>query len=391
MKRVKDPDAVFMRMALREARKGLGRTSPNPAVGSVVVQDGRVIARGYHKKAGTPHAEVHALREAGENARGATIYVTLEPCNHTGRTPPCTSAILEYGIRRVVVGMIDPNPHVAGSGCAFLRNNGIEVRAEVLANECRELNYPFIKHITTGLPWVIMKAGCSLDGRIAAAKAQSSWITCEKSRAEVHRIRNRVDAILIGAGTALADDPSLTTRLKGIRGKDPLRIVLDGKLRLAPGARMLMQQSSAPTWIFCSHQADPAKADALEKAGAKIIRVDNGKDGYLDLLQVLKFLGAAQINCLLVEGGSQVHGSFLRAGLVDQVCLFLAPLFLGGDAVPVVDSLKLAGVQEGKRFVTRRIRRFDDDVLIDGVFTSAGRNFLQSGAQRDNLMENTFK
>ncbi|MBU0910241.1 MAG: bifunctional diaminohydroxyphosphoribosylaminopyrimidine deaminase/5-amino-6-(5-phosphoribosylamino)uracil reductase RibD [Proteobacteria bacterium] len=360
-----------MRMALREARKGLGRTSPNPAVGSVVVQDGRVIGRGYHKKAGTPHAEIHALQEAGENARGATIYVTLEPCNHTGRTPPCTRAILASGIKRVVVGMIDPNPLVAGSGCAFLQSNGIEVRTEVLVDECRELNYPFIKHITSGLPWVIMKAGCSLDGRIAAANGQSSWITCAKSRAEVHRIRNRVDAILIGAGTALVDDPSLTTRLKGKKGKDPLRVVLDGKLRLAPGAKMLRQQSTAPTWIFCSQQADPAKADALEKAGAKIIRIDSGRDGCLDLLQVLRFLGAAQINSLLVEGGSQVHGSFLRAGLVDQVCLFLAPLFLGGDAVPVIDSLNLAGVQEAKRFVTRRIRRFDDDVLIDGLFSSA--------------------
>jgi diaminohydroxyphosphoribosylaminopyrimidine deaminase/5-amino-6-(5-phosphoribosylamino)uracil reductase len=368
MKRVKDPDLVFMRMALREARKGLGRTSPNPAVGSIVVRDGKVIGRGYHKKAGTPHAEVHALRAAGEDARGATLYVTLEPCNHTGRTPPCTRAILASGIRRVVVGMIDPNPLVAGAGCALLQDNGIEVRAGVLADECRELNYPFIKHITTGLPWVIMKAGCSLDGRIAAADGRSSWITCAKSRAEVHRLRDRVDAILIGAGTALADDPSLTTRLQGKAGKDPLRVVLDGKLRLAPAARMLRQQSTAPTWIFCSHQADPAKVKALEQAGAKIIRVDCGQDGYLDLLQVLQFLGAAQINSLLVEGGSQVHGSFLRAGLVDQVCLFLAPLFLGGDAVPVVDSLKLAGVQEAKRFVTRLIRRFDDDVLIDGLF-----------------------
>ena len=370
MKRVKDPDLVFMRMALREARRGLGRTSPNPAVGSVVVQDGRVIGSGYHKKAGTPHAEVHALREAGENARGATIYVTLEPCNHTGRTPPCTRAILASGISRVVVGMIDPNPLVAGSGCAFLQSSGIEVRTGVLAEACRELNYPFIKHITTGLPWVIMKAGCSLDGRIAAASGQSGWITCAKSRAEVHRLRNRVDAILIGAGTALADDPSLTTRLQGKKGKDPLRVVLDGRLRLAPGARMLRQPSPAPSWIFCSHQADPDKAMALEKAGAKIIRVDSGQDGYLDLRQVLRFLGAAQINSLLVEGGSQVHGSFLRAGLVDQVCLFLAPLFLGGDAVPVIDSLGLAGVQEAKRFVTRRIRRFADDVLIDGLFIS---------------------
>ncbi|MBI5557876.1 MAG: bifunctional diaminohydroxyphosphoribosylaminopyrimidine deaminase/5-amino-6-(5-phosphoribosylamino)uracil reductase RibD [Deltaproteobacteria bacterium] len=359
-----------MKMALREARKGLGRTSPNPAVGAVVVKNGKFIASGYHKKAGTPHAEIHALQAAGEKARGATLYVTLEPCNHTGRTPPCTQTIMASGISRVVVGMIDPNPLVAGSGCAFLQNKGIAVRTDVLAEQCRAINYPFIKHITTGLPWVIMKAGCSLDGRIAAANDRGGWITCEKSRHEAHRLRNLVDAILIGADTAITDNPSLTTRLKGRKGKDPLRIILDSKLRLSPTARMLGQDSAAPTWIFCSREADMEKAKNLEKAGAKIIRVAKGRNGYLDLPRILKILGDAQVNSLLVEGGGRVHGSFLRAGLVDQVTLFLAPLFLGGDAVPVVDNFRLAGAQEGRRFVPQRIRRFDDDVLIDGLFTS---------------------
>ncbi|MBI4794053.1 MAG: bifunctional diaminohydroxyphosphoribosylaminopyrimidine deaminase/5-amino-6-(5-phosphoribosylamino)uracil reductase RibD [Deltaproteobacteria bacterium] len=365
-----DPDVLFMRMALLEARKGLGRTSPNPAVGAVIVKDGKVIARGYHRKAGTPHAEVHALREAGDNARGATLYVTLEPCNHTGRTPPCTRAILAAGISRVVVGMIDPNPHVSGAGSDLLRQNGLAVTVDVLGDACRELNYPFIKHSTTGLPWVIMKAGCSLDGRIAAPGGQSGWITGEKSRAEVHRIRDRVDAILIGAGTALADDPSLTTRLQGKRGRDPVRIVLDSTLRLPVQARMLTQQSEAPTWIFCAPEADDGKADALQAAGARIIRVAKDENGHLALRQILRFLGQEQINSLLVEGGGRVHGSFLRAGLVDQVAFFLAPLFLGGDSVPVVDNLMLAGVRQGKRFVTRRIRRFDDDVLIEGLFSA---------------------
>ena len=363
-----DPDILFMRLALRQARKGLGRTSPNPAVGAVIVKNGKVIARGYHRKAGTPHAEVHALREAGDNARGATLYVTLEPCNHTGRTPPCTRAILAAGITRVVVGMIDPNPQVSGAGSELLRQNGLEVRVDVLGDACRELNYPFIRHSTTGLPWVIMKAGCSLDGRIAAPGGQSGWITGEKSRAEVHRIRDRVDAILIGAGTALADDPSLTTRLRGKRGKDPVRIVLDSTLRLPAAARMLTQHSDAPTWIFCAPEADGGKAAALQAAGARIVRVEKDENGHLALRQILRFLGQEQISSLLVEGGSRVHGSFLRAGLVDQVALFLAPLFLGADAVPVVDNLMLAGVREGKRFVTRRIRRFDDDVLVEGLF-----------------------
>lgn len=370
MKRAKDPDVIFMKMALHEARKGVGRTSPNPAVGAVVVKDGRVIATGYHKKAGTPHAEIHALRKAGENARGATLYVTLEPCNHTGRTPPCTHAVLKYGISRVVVGMIDPNPLVAGSGCAFLRERGIEVETGILGEACRELNYPFIKHITTGMPWVIMKAGCSLDGRIAAANRQSGWITGAKSRQEVHKIRNRVDAILVGAETALIDNPSLTTRLRGKKGKDPLRVILDTNLRLPADARMLTQQSTAATWIFCSDKAEIVKEQELVQAGAKIFRVGTNSGGRLDLEQILKILGASQINSILIEGGSRVHGSFLRAGFVDQVCLFLAPVFLGGDALPVVDDLYLADVKDGKRFVPARIKRFDEDVLIEGFFSA---------------------
>jgi diaminohydroxyphosphoribosylaminopyrimidine deaminase/5-amino-6-(5-phosphoribosylamino)uracil reductase len=364
------PDVSFMKMALREARKGLGRTSPNPAVGAVIVKEGRVIARGYHRKAGTPHAEVHALRAAGDEARGATLYVTLEPCNHTGRTPPCTGAILAAGIRRVVVGMIDPNPHVSGAGSDLLRANGLEVTVGVLDDECRELNHPFIKHSTTGLPWVIMKAGCSLDGRIAATAGRSCRITGEKARAEVHRLRNRVDAILIGAGTALADNPSLTTRLPGKKGRDPLRIVLDSTLRLPAAARMLTQGSAAPTWIFCGPGAEAGRQAALAAAGAKIIPVGRDAEGGLDLRQVLRVLGEAQINSVLVEGGGRVHGSFLRAGLVDQVAFFMAPLFLGGDAVPVVDRLLPAGAQAGKRFVPRRIRRFGDDVLIEGLFSA---------------------
>lgn len=371
MKKKTDPDIAFMKRALREARKGLGATSPNPAVGAVVVRNGSIVGTGYHKKAGTPHAEIHALRAAGDAAHGATIYVTLEPCNHTGRTPPCTLAILASGIKRVVVGMLDPNPLVAGGGCDFLREKGLDVRRNVLADECRRLNFPFIKHIVTGLPWVIMKAGCTLDGRIAAADGQSGWITNEKSRREVHRLRHRVDAILVGAGTALADDPSLTTRLPGKKGKDPLRVVLDGKLRLPLDAQMLRRQSSAPTWIFCGDNPDARKRKSLEKAGARVIPVGTGENGFLDLAQVLRELGKNQITSLLVEGGGRVHGSFLRAGLVDQVSIFLAPFFLGADAVPVVDALSLASVRDGRRFVTSRVKRFDDDVLVEGIFSSS--------------------
>lgn len=367
---VTDPDRTYMQLALREARKGIGRTSPNPAVGSIVVKDGEIVGRGYHRKAGTPHAEIHALRRAGERARGGTIYVTLEPCNHTGRTPPCTLAIAEAGVKRVVVGMIDPNPLVAGSGCDFLVSRGIEVRREILADRCREINFPFIKHITTGLPWVIMKAGCSLDGRIAAADGRCAWITNDKSRAAVHRLRDKTDVILIGSKTAMVDDPSLTTRLPGKKGRDPLRVVLDTNLILPAGARMLNQDSAAPTWIFCRQGADPGRRKTLEKAGARVMEVAENGSGGLDLREILAVIGREHYNSVLVEGGGRVHGSFLRESLVDQVSLFLAPLFLGADAVPVVDSLQAQTVANGKRFIPGRTRRFGSDILIEGYFNA---------------------
>lgn len=365
-----EDDTQFMKMALGQARKGLGRTSPNPHVGAVVVRDGQVVGRGYHQKAGTPHAEIHALQDAGEKGRDATIYVTLEPCNHTGRTPPCTQAILKSGIKRVVVGMMDPNPHVAGSGCNFLEGNGLEVVRGVLDQECRSLNYPFIKYITTGRPWVIMKAGCSIDGRIAVQSGQSSWITNEKSRQEVHRIRDRVDVILVGIGTAVKDDPSLTVRLPHKRGHDPLRVVLDSRLRLSAEAKIIKQKSSAETWIFCGLNSEMKKIRVLEKAGARVFLVGLNADGHVNLPDVLDILGREDKTSLLVEGGGRVHGAFLRQRLVDQLNLFQAPVFLGSDGISVVDQLGLDRVQDGQRFTLKRIRRFGDDVMIDGLFSS---------------------
>ncbi len=370
LKRMKQPskdDEAFMRLALTEARKGLGRTSPNPLVGAVVVLDGQVVGKGFHKKAGTPHAEVHALHDAGDKAKGATIYVTLEPCNHTGRTPPCTQRIVEYGIKRVVVGMVDPNPIVAGTGCAFLAKKNIEVAGLVLEDECRAINRPFVKHITTGLPWVIMKAGCSLDGKLAAPDGRCAWITGAESRREVHRLRDRVDGILIGIDTALNDDPSLTTRLPHKKGHDPTRIILDSHLRLTPKAKMLTLQSDAPTLVFCGAGVDVTKIDALSKAGANVHQVAL-QDGRIDLRHVLQELGELQLSSILVEGGSAVHTSFLREGLVDQVSLFMAPLFLGQEAIPVLAGLGITDVQQGKRFKLSRVKRFGEDVLIEGFF-----------------------
>lgn len=360
-------DLDYMRLALREAKKGIGRTSPNPAVGAVVVKNGTVVGKGYHRKAGTPHAEVHALNDAGAKARGATIYVTLEPCNHTGRTPPCTAAIIKSGIRRVVIGMADPNPWVNGGGADYLASQGLTVTRGVLETECRAINRPFVKQTTTGLPWVTMKAAVSLDGRIATVTGHSNWITGKEARHHVHRLRDRVDAILIGSGTALADDPSLTTRLPGGRGRDPVRVVLDTDLRLPVGAKMLSQKSAARTLVFCGPQPAAGKVKALEAAGALIRPVALAKGGGLDLRLVLRQLGSEGITSVLVEGGGTVHGALLRAGLVDEVQFFVAPIFIGGDGVPAVGGLGVRVVSRAPRLTEVHSRRLGDDLLIEGL------------------------
>ncbi|MDF1577520.1 MAG: bifunctional diaminohydroxyphosphoribosylaminopyrimidine deaminase/5-amino-6-(5-phosphoribosylamino)uracil reductase RibD [Desulfobulbales bacterium] len=363
-----DQDFRFMRLAIREARKGLGKTSPNPCVGAVVVKDGTLIAKGCHRKAGMPHAEVNALAMAGRDAKGATIYVTLEPCNHTGRTPPCTAKILAAGVRRVVTGMDDPNPLVSGGGNAYLADRGVSVTTGLLAEECRQLNRPFIKHVTTGLPWVIMKAGLSVDGRIATRSGHSNWVTCDDSRRYVHRLRDRVDAILVGSGTALADDPSLTARPAGGRGRDPLRVVLDSSLQLSARAKMLQLESEAPTWIFCGPDADVAKREELAAAGAVVKRVAKDPLGGLELTAVLRELGRAEITSLLVEGGGGIHAAFLRQGFYDAASLFIAPIFIGSEGVPVVGELAIDRIDQGKCFRVVRTRRLGCDVMIEGLF-----------------------
>ncbi len=366
---IEDNDQAFMKMALREAVKARGRTSPNPLVGAIIVRDGEVVGRGYHKRAGTPHAEVNAIQNAGDKARGAAIYVTLEPCNHQGRTPPCTRAVLEAGLRRVVIGMPDPNPGVAGGGAAYLQSQGLTVSTGILEDDCRKINRPFIKLVTKGVPWVIMKAGLSLDGRIAAAHGRPGWITNERSRRFVHRLRDRADAILVGIGTALNDDPSLTTRLPGGGHQDPLRVVLDSSLRLPPAARMLTQQSPADTLIFCAAGAEAGRKGSLMAAGAEIVELPTTGQGRPDLHLMLRELGRRGICSLLVEGGSKVHASFLSQGLVDQANLFYGPLFMGGDAVPLAGPLGLGSVDEAPRL--REInccRHFGNDVMIEGTF-----------------------
>jgi diaminohydroxyphosphoribosylaminopyrimidine deaminase/5-amino-6-(5-phosphoribosylamino)uracil reductase len=361
---MENDDRRFMQMAVELAARGQGRTSPNPCVGAVIVRDGAVVGQGYHERAGTPHAEIHAIADAGEACAGATIYVTLEPCNHTGRTPPCSRAVLAAGLHKVVIGMADPNP-VAQGGADFLRSQGLEVVSGILEEQCRRLNYPFIKHSVTGLPWIVMKAGMSLDGKISRRQGAGGAITGPESKKKVHVLRDRYDAILIGIGTALIDDPSLTTRLPE-RGRDPLRIVLDSDLRLRADAKMLVQQSSAPTWVFCNNQARQQRQQRLEAAGAVVHRMKADPQGRLDLFQVMQEIGKAGISSILVEGGAGVHGSFVRAGLVDQVYLFIAPYFIGDQGTPLLKGFSL-GEDASAHLADRTTELVGQDILLQGL------------------------
>jgi diaminohydroxyphosphoribosylaminopyrimidine deaminase / 5-amino-6-(5-phosphoribosylamino)uracil reductase len=358
-------DKQFMRLALKEARKGTGHTSPNPCVGAVIVKNGQVIGKGYHKKAGTPHAEVNALRSVSGSVAGATMYVTLEPCNHTGKTPPCSHAILESGLSRVIVGMTDPNPVVNGGGIAFLKGQGIEVVCGVLEEECKALNYPFIKYITQKVPWTIMKAGVSLDGRLNYQQGRGGRITGEQSAREVHKLRNTVDAILVGRKTVEIDNPSLTTRLSRGAAKDPIRIILDTDLSTSPAAKVYHLDSKSPTWVICAADAPPRKREDFEKIGIRLITVERHGKG-LDLGLLLKLLGKEDVASVLVEGGAFLHGAFLREMLFDYAYLFYAPIFAGDQGVSLVEGFAVCDRNAAPRLVHVRHKRLGDDLLISG-------------------------
>ncbi len=358
-------DKQYMRLALKEARKGLGRTSPNPCVGAIIVKNGQIIGKGYHKKAGLPHAEINAIQNASESVAGATIYVTLEPCSHTGKTPPCSRAILECGISRVVVGMTDPNPLVNGGGLVSLRSHGIEVISGVLEQECEALNYPFIKHITQGLPWTIMKAGVSLDGRLNYQRGFSGWITGEQSVHEVHKLRNMVDAILVGRNTVEIDNPSLTTRLSRGVSKDPTRIILDSDLSTSLSSKVYHLDSEAPTWVVCAADTPKSRRMEFRNLGIRLIAVDRTTKG-LDLRQLLKVLGQENICSVLIEGGARLHGAFLREKLFDYAYLFYAPLFAGDQGVPLVEGYNVQDRNAAPRLVHVTQKRLGSDILISG-------------------------
>ncbi len=319
----------FMQRALELGRRGEGRTGPNPAVGAVVVRAGEIIGEGFHPRAGEPHAEIFALRQAGGAAAGADLYVTLEPCCHQGKTGPCVTAVLAAGISRVFVGTTDPNPRVAGNGIAALRAAGVTVTVGVLEGECRRLIAPFAKHITTGLPYLILKAAITLDGRTATTTGDSQWISGEESRLAVHRLRDTVDAVMVGIGTVLHDDPRLTTRLPG-GGRDAMRIVVDADLRIPEAAAVLTPDSSAPTLIATTRRASPEKIERLTARGVRVLTATE-QEGRIELTELLRKLGELGVQSILLEGGSRLNAAALQAGVVDRVAIFIAPLLLGGS------------------------------------------------------------
>ncbi|MCP3951614.1 MAG: bifunctional diaminohydroxyphosphoribosylaminopyrimidine deaminase/5-amino-6-(5-phosphoribosylamino)uracil reductase RibD [Desulfobacterales bacterium] len=360
----------YMRRALELAREGRGFTSPNPMVGAVVAKDGRIVGEGYHPAAGRPHAEVNALDNAGEEARNATLYVTLEPCNHTGRTPPCTERILRSGVKRVVTAMADPNPRVAGGGNAFLQAQGLAVQSGVCEKEALRLNEAFVKYICTGKPFVTVKCAATLDGRIATRTGDARWVTGSAARLHVHRLRHAVDGILVGINTVKADDPSLTTRLPADiqpDPRDPVRIILDTHLSISKNAGILRLDSEAVTLIICADIVPARTRAKIEHPGVKVVPVEAGEDGRIHLASLMARLGSENITSLLIEGGSRVIASAFAAGIVDKAMFFYAPKILGGDdGVPICQGPSCDSMADCITLADVQTRCFDDDLLVEG-------------------------
>jgi diaminohydroxyphosphoribosylaminopyrimidine deaminase/5-amino-6-(5-phosphoribosylamino)uracil reductase len=364
---LKDSHEKFMRAALGFARKGVGKTSPNPAVGAVIVRKGQVVAAGFHRRAGAPHAEVVALNRLGGKAKpGDTLYVTLEPCNHFGRTPPCTQAILEKGVRKVVVGMKDPNPQVTGGGCEVLSAQGVEVVTGILEEECRRLNEWFVTYVTKGRPFVIAKTAMTLDGWTATSKGHSKWVTNERSREWVHRLRNQVDGILVGVGTVMADDPLLTTRLGKGRGRDPVRIIVDTNLRIPVNARVLGHAKGSETLIAVSEDIAGRRLKRFERKEVSLLMCPE-KEGRIDLRALMDMLGKRSITSVLLEGGATLMGAMIREKLVDKFCIFKAPKILGAsDGRPMALGKGPSRMDQSILLKDVQVRRFAGDLLIEG-------------------------
>jgi len=353
----------MMRTALALARRSLGRTWPNPAVGCVLVKDGAIVGRGRTRDGGRPHAEADALAQAGDAARGATAFVTLEPCSHFGKSPPCADALIEAGIAKVVSALEDPFPAVNGQGHARLRAAGIAVEVGEGAAEAAEINAGFLLRVREGRPLFHLKMATSLDGRIATASGESKWITGEAARAAGQRLRATHDAILVGASTVAADDPELTCRLPGLGGRSPVRIVLDSKARMSPGSKLALSASVTPVWILCTRDAPAGARESLQARGVEVIEVASNAQGRVDVLAAAKVLGERRLTRVLIEGGGQVAGAFLRAGLVDRVSAYQAGLMLGADGRSAVADLALQKLGFAPRFRLVSSRPVGGDML----------------------------
>ncbi len=356
-------DYGHMQAALGLARRGLGDVWPNPAVGCVLVKDGHVVGRGRTARGGRPHAETVALTQAGEGARGATAYVTLEPCSHHGKTPPCAEALIKAGVARVVVAVEDPDPRVSGRGVDMLRAAGLVVETGLCAEEASEINAGFFHRIEFGRPLVTLKAATSLDGRIATHSGESKWITGTAARAAGHRLRAEADAILVGSGTAMIDNPDLTCRLPGLEDRSPIRLVVDGRLRMPLTAKMIVSARQVPTWVLTQENNDPERVAALQECGVEVIELPAGPEDKVDLCAALQELGRRGLTRVLAEGGAHLSAALLRHNLVDRVAWFRAPLILGGDGIPAAVSFGVDHLAQAPRFFRLGVAEMGDDLF----------------------------
>jgi diaminohydroxyphosphoribosylaminopyrimidine deaminase/5-amino-6-(5-phosphoribosylamino)uracil reductase len=356
-------DEAHMTAALALARRGLGRTWPNPNVGCVIVKDGRVVGRGWTQPGGRPHAETEALARAGADAAGATAFSTLEPCSHHGQTPPCSLALIAARVARVVVAIEDPDPRVSGAGVRRMREAGVAVEVGMMAAEARALTAGFLARMQRGRPVFTWKAATTLDGRIATSTGESRWITGEVARARAHLLRATHDAVMVGIGTALADDPELTCRLPGLATHSPVRIVVDSQLRLPLGCKLVASARATPTWVVTLASADTGARAALAAAGVEVIAVDAADDGRPAMGAMAAELARRGLTRVLVEGGGRLIAALLAAGLIDQVVAVRAGSVIGGEGVPVVGQLKLAALADAPRFALAQVETCGGDVM----------------------------
>ncbi|MDP2806626.1 MAG: bifunctional diaminohydroxyphosphoribosylaminopyrimidine deaminase/5-amino-6-(5-phosphoribosylamino)uracil reductase RibD [bacterium] len=366
MSNIQNADAQFMAQSLALAARARGRTSPNPMVGAVLVKDGKIVGQGYHQKAGMPHAEIEAIAQAGEQARGATLYVTLEPCNHQGRTPPCTEAIIRAGIKRVVYATADPNPRVSGEGHKTLTNNGIETIGGVMEQEAVKLNEVYFRYMKTGLPFVTLKLAVSLDGKIAMGQGTTTGLSGDEARRYVHSLRLGHEAVMVGSGTVLADDPELTVRLvDNPESKQPTRFILDSKLSLSLDSKVLTD-GKAKTIVVTTSAADQDKKKKIEAKGIDIWTIGKDAKGYVDLNALLHQMGLDEYCSLLVEGGGKLATSFLKQGLVDKVAMIYTPNIIGAQGVAAVGELEISDLKNAFKLRDMECRMLGKDVLVEG-------------------------